>query len=177
MLANTVTLVVAESPPSLMIGLLRTMLGLVAIIDKATNSSLISLYFPRTNPPSLHCNACATVSLHPQPSNFIGRSSISNPYLILNPSLSSYFERDGSFTTVGIIESQAHVSVLRSTFCRRSFGISCLSFSRVLVWLDRMLVWTMVFSSVMVMISVRRLNLRRLRRNNMRMLVQAIDVE
>ena len=77
---------------------------------------------------------------------------------------------------MGIIDSHAPVSVLRSTFLRRSFGISVLRASRVVAWVARTLARAMVFSSDIVEIWVRRLNLRWPRRDEVRMSVQAVDV-
>ena len=46
------------------------------------------------------------------------------PYLIRNPSLNSIFDRDMPLTTVGMMLSQAPVSLLRVIFRSRSLGIS-----------------------------------------------------
>ena len=46
------------------------------------------------------------------------------PYLILKPSLNSIFDRDMPLTIVGIMLSQAPVSLLRVIFRSRSLGIS-----------------------------------------------------
>ena len=46
------------------------------------------------------------------------------PYLILNPSLNSIFDRDMPLTIVGMMFSQAPVSLLRVIFRSRSLGIS-----------------------------------------------------
>ena len=145
MFAYTDTPAVSEGLTILMVGSLRTLLGLVDIIANAANSSLISLCLSKTNPPFLHCNVCVTVNLLLYPLHFFGRLSIPNLYLILNPALNSSFDSDSSFMTVGIIESQAPVSVLCSTFLCRSLSISFLSSSRVLVWLESMLAWAIVF--------------------------------
>ena len=46
------------------------------------------------------------------------------PYLILNPSRNSIFDRDMPLTIVGVMLSQTPVSLFLMTFRRRSFGMS-----------------------------------------------------
>ena len=78
------------------------------------NSSRTSLCLTVTRPPFLHPNACSTENFAPHPSHFFGKSTNSNPYLILKLSLNAPFDRLIPLTMSGMMDNHPPVFFPRS---------------------------------------------------------------